>query len=222
MDGDPSRRHAERRLQVAGAADARNVQPLQKRFVARPVESRDVDDSAVDRHHGQREHRRERKGAISHQRSVDVRYQGQGYELNVPYTRNLIRDFRREHQRRYGYNYPTREVELVTLRLRATVKSPQAGLAKGSSTGHVGTGALARPGRARPGKVSLDRAPVFFSEKRLAATIFSRDSMPIGRKYSGPAIITEYSATTAVPPDMRFKSERSGNLVIEIAASSGK
>jgi N-methylhydantoinase A len=162
------------------------------------------------------------KGAISHQRSVDVRYQGQGYELNVPYTRNLIRDFRREHQRRYGYNYPTREVELVTLRLRATVKSPQANLAKGSSTGQVGTGVLARPGRARPGKVSLDRAPVFFSEKRLAAAIFSRDSMPIGRKYSGPAIITEYSATTAVPPDMRFKSERSGNLVIEIATSSGK
>ena len=162
------------------------------------------------------------KGAVSHQRSVDVRYQGQGYELNVPYTRNLIRDFRREHQRRYGYNYPTGEVELVTLRLRATVKSPHAGLTKRSSTVHVGTGALARPGRARPGKVSLDRAPVFFSEKRLAAAILSRDSMPIGRKYSGPAIITEYSATTAVPPDMRFKSERSGNLIIEIAASSGK
>ena len=34
-------------------------------------------------------------GVIKHQRSVDVRYQGQGYELNVPYTRNLIRDFRR-------------------------------------------------------------------------------------------------------------------------------
>ncbi len=64
------------------------------------------------------------KGTISHERSVDVRYQGQGYELNVPYTRNLIRDFRREHQRRYGYNYPTREVELVTLRLRSTIKSP--------------------------------------------------------------------------------------------------
>jgi N-methylhydantoinase A len=162
------------------------------------------------------------KGAFTHQRSVDVRYQGQGYELNVPYTRNLIRDFHREHQRRYGYNYPTGEVELVTLRLRATVKSPQAGLAKRGSTVHVGTGALARPGRARPGKVSLDRAPVFFSEKRHAAAIFSRDSMPIGRKYFGPAIITEYSATTAVPPDMRFKSERSGNLIIEIAASSGK
>ena len=113
-------------------------------------------------------------------------------------------------------------MELVTLRLRATVKSPQARMAKGSPPVHVGRGALARPGRAKPGKVSLDRAPVFFSEKKLAAAILSRDSMPIGKKYSGPAIVTEYSATTVVPPDMRFKSERSGNLIIEIAASSGK
>ena len=34
---------------------------------------------------------------------MDVRYRGQGYELNVPYTRNVLRDFRSEHQRRYGY-----------------------------------------------------------------------------------------------------------------------
>jgi N-methylhydantoinase A len=161
-------------------------------------------------------------GAIRHQRSVDVRYQGQGYELNVPYRRNVLRDFRSEHQRRYGYNYPACEVELVTLRLRATVKSPQAGIAKGGSTSYVGTGALARPGRARPGKVSVDRAPVLFSEKKLAAAILSRESLPIGKEYSGPAIVTEYSATTAVPPDMRFQSERSGNLIIEIGASSVK
>ena len=57
-------------------------------------------------------------GAIKYQLSVDVRYQGQGYELNVPFTRSLIRDFRSEHQRRYGYSYPARAVELVTLRLR--------------------------------------------------------------------------------------------------------
>ena len=61
---------------------------------------------------------------------MDVRYQGQGYELNVPYTGKLIQDFRSEHQRRYGYSYPDREVELVTLRLRATIKSPQARLAQ--------------------------------------------------------------------------------------------
>jgi len=155
-------------------------------------------------------------GAIRHLRSVDVRYQGQGYELNVPYTRNVLRDFRSEHQRRYGYNYPTREVELVTLRLRSTVKSSQARMANGNTPAHVGRGAFARPGRARPGKVSLDRVPVLFSEKKLTAAILSRDSLPIAKGCSGPAVVTEYSATTVVPPGKRFWIDRPGNLVIEI------
>src|SRR5438874_6328035 len=45
------------------------------------------------------------RGAINFRRSVDVRYRGQGYELNVPYSNTLAEDFRREHQRRYGYSY---------------------------------------------------------------------------------------------------------------------
>jgi len=150
---------------------------------------------------------------ISLQRSVDVRYQGQGYELNVPYTRNLIREFRREHERRYGYSYPSREVELVTLRLRATIKSPQSRLADGES--HVGTGALARPSRVRLGSALSDRAPVIFGGKKLASAIHARDSLKMGKKYSGPAVITEYSATTVVPPGRRFWLDKWGNLLID-------
>jgi N-methylhydantoinase A len=156
------------------------------------------------------------KGAISHQSSVDIRYQGQGYELNVPFTRDLIDDFRSEHQRRYGYNYPARDVELVTLRLRATIRSKQLNIAKGSTPGHVGMAALTRPGRAKPGRRSTDRAPVSFSGKKLAAAILPRDSMPIGKKYSGPAVVTEYSATTVIPPGVSFRIDRTGNLAIEI------
>src|SRR5207244_3944536 len=62
-------------------------------------------------------------GAVHMQRSVDARYRGQGYELNIPYSPRTINRFRDEHQRRYGYGYPAREVEIVTLRLRAVMKS---------------------------------------------------------------------------------------------------
>jgi N-methylhydantoinase A len=156
------------------------------------------------------------KGAIHHQRSVDVRYRGQGYELNVPYTRHVLRDFCSEHQRRYGYHYPAREVELVTLRLRATIKSQHS--AAVNATGHVGTGALARPGRAKAGKAFPEHAAVLFSGKKLAAAILSRDSLPIGKKYSGPAVVTEYSATTVIPRGVRFHKDQAGNLIIEIGA----
>src|ERR1700730_17776647 len=107
------------------------------------------------------------EGTIQHLRSVDVRYQGQGYELNVPFTRNVLRDFPTEHQRRYGYSYGARELELVTLRLRATIKSRQSNMVEGNPPGPVGTGGPARRGRARPGKPSPERAQVSFSGKKL-------------------------------------------------------
>ncbi len=180
---------------------------------ARPETDRLEREFAALRRRGERDFRDEKwTGSIKHQLSVDIRYQGQGYELNIPYTRNLVRDFRSEHQRRYGYSYPARDVEVVTLRLRAKIQSRQ-------TRAHVGTGAPARPGRAKPGRVLPGNAPVFFTGKKFAAAIYSRDTLATGRKYSGPAVITEYSATTVVPPGMSFRSERSGNLMIELGAS---
>ncbi len=152
-------------------------------------------------------------GKISHLRSVDVRYRGQGYELNVPYTRNLIQDFRHEHQRRYGYSYPERPVELVTLRLRSTIKSTQARLATALS--HVETDASARPGRTERGGALPDRMPVFLAGKKVATAIHARDSLQIGKRYAGPAVVTEYSATTVVPPGSIFRLDKRGNLLIE-------
>ena len=55
-----------------------------------------------------------------------------------------------------------------------------------------------------------------FDGKRRKATILDRESLVTGKKYSGPAVITEYSATTVVPPRMRFFLDRAGNLFIEV------
>jgi len=145
-------------------------------------------------------------------RSVDLRYRGQGYELNLPYTKNLLRDFEAGHRRRYGYSHPTREVELVTLRLRAIVKSPQLQIKKD----HVGTGTLARPGRAKLGRPSSLKAPVQFEGRKQETKIYSRDDLRPAHKYSGPAIITEYSAITVIPPGKRFHLDRAANLIVNI------
>ena len=144
------------------------------------------------------------KGAIQYRFSVDVRYRGQGYELNIPYTDKLIAAFRREHDRRYGYSYPALEIELVTLRLRAIMKSPQ------SSLGKVGA--------ARGDRGTLDpaRTQVLFESKKITSAIYDRESLQPGKKYSGAAIVTEYSATTIVPPRAKFWLERNGNLFIQL------
>ena len=145
------------------------------------------------------------QGRVHYQSSVDLRYRGQGYELNLPFRKNLVADFAKEHARRYGYAHPDREVELVTLRLRATLP-----------TAHVGTGTAARPSRAKLGSLSTPKVPVSFDGKKLATAIYSRDTLKPGKKYSGAAIITEYSATTVIPPGKRFHLDRAGNLIVTI------
>ncbi len=152
------------------------------------------------------------QGRAHHHRSVDMRYRGQGYELNIPLTKNLLRDFEQEHLRRYGYTHSNREVEVVTLRLRAVVKSQQPRITRD----HVGTGTLARPGRAKLGSISSPESPVLFDSKKLPTKIYSRDELRLGKKYAGPAIITEYSATTVIPPGKQFHLDRAGNLLIVI------
>jgi N-methylhydantoinase A len=162
------------------------------------------------------------QGRVHYHRSVDIRYRGQGYELNLPLTSNMLADFEHEHQRRYGYAHATRELELVTLRLRATLPTSTVHISKMNQAGkmgqavkmaHVGMAALGRPGRAKLGSPSLPKVPVVFEGKKLSTAIYSRDSLQPGQAYLGPAIITEYSATTVIPPKTRFHLDRAGNMV---------
>ncbi len=140
-------------------------------------------------------------GKVRCTRSVDVRYRGQGYELSVPLTPALLRRFHQEHQRRYGYSHPGREVELVTLRLRAAIPTRMP------------------PSRfraeAKP-KQAVTTARVFLGGKFAPARIYDRVSLETGKRYAGPAVITEYSATTFVPAGIRFRVDGAGNLVITI------
>jgi N-methylhydantoinase A len=119
--------------------------------------------------------------------------------LNVPYSRDLPQAFQREHQRRYGYSYDKRELELVTLRLRAIVKPSQI------SWKHEGIRTLAR---------SPERGTVFMSGKPVPTLIYDREALSTGKTYTGPVIVTEYSATTVIPPKTTFRVDGAGNLVV--------
>ncbi len=145
-------------------------------------------------------------GAIHEQRSIDTRYRGQGYELSIPYSRNLIRDFHQTHAQRYGYSHPEREIELVTLRLRGILRSPQAHVVNRAPERKKKSSASAR--------TPVEQCPVIFDGKRISTRIYDRAALTPGKKYSGPAIVTEYSATTAVPPATSFHLDRAGNLLI--------
>jgi len=136
-------------------------------------------------------------------RSVDLRYRGQGYELNIPFSPDILKRFEQEHHRRYGYTHPKREVELVTLRLRATLK-----------IGRLKTAASAV--RQAISKRQMEEL-VLFESKKQPTRIYAREELQPGKKYPGPAIITEYSATSVIPPGWRCSVDKAGNLIISIS-----
>jgi N-methylhydantoinase A len=140
-------------------------------------------------------------GTSHFHRTVDLRYRGQGYELNLPLTRNLLREFEREHQRRYGYTHAKREIEIVTLRLRGILKS---------SRSHAAAGAVAGKFSRR----SASETRVVFGGGRVKTQIYAREELGTRKTFRGPAIVTEYSATTVVPPGKKFRIDNFGNLII--------
>jgi N-methylhydantoinase A len=134
--------------------------------------------------------------------SCDIRYRGQGYELNLSYGPDVLKRFHAEHKRRYGYSSPERDVEIVTVRMRGRVASPEK---------------LSRLKIAEEqGNLKPAAAMVHFGGKRHKTQIIPRASIRAGKKLRGPAIITEYSATTVVPPGLSFRKDQAGNLLIEI------
>ena len=158
----------------------------------------------------QKEFRAEQwRGKLIFERSLDLRYRGQGYEINIASKGDMAVAFHREHQRRYGYHHATREIELVTLRLRARLRTPQLKFEK-KFTEQVALRKTAK--RISP----VERVSVVFQAKAVATPVFERADLVPDQIMRGPAVITEYSATTVIPPKKKFWVDRPGNLLIKI------
>jgi N-methylhydantoinase A len=142
------------------------------------------------------------QGTAVFEPSCDIRYRGQGYELNLTYSADVLKRFHAEHKRRYGYSSPERDVEIVTVRMRGRVASPEK---------------LSRLKiQEEQGKLKAAPAMVHFAGRRYKTQIIPRSSIQKGKTHRGPAIITEYSATTVIPPGLAYRKDRAGNLLIEL------
>ena len=143
------------------------------------------------------------------ERSLDLRYRGQGYELNVPHGRDSAEAFHRLHEQRYGFCDRVRQLEIVTLRVRLRVPGPAFSPALHPEID--GDGASARAGE----------RPVYFDGAWLDTPIYTRERLRPGDRIAGPALVIEYSSTTVLPPDCRLRVDGYGALVIEVAQENG-
>ncbi len=136
------------------------------------------------------------------ERWIDMRYHGQSYELSFPYTRRFVPEFHRRHEQRYGYADPTRESEVVTIRVRVRGLSEKPRMPKD------------HPGAKDPKRALIKEKNVRFEGKTCRSRIYERALLRAGNRILGPALIFEYSATTALPPGYTCCVDSYRNLVI--------
>ncbi|MFB6362048.1 MAG: hydantoinase/oxoprolinase family protein, partial [Halobacteriales archaeon] len=141
-------------------------------------------------------------------RTVDMRYRGQSYELQVPFdggvideaTLESLRDrFDDRHAQRYGHAMPGEPVEIVTLRVAGSVEMP--GLEEQRSSVE---------------ERSMNQRSVQFAEGQPRETaVHDRAGFDPGTELDGPAIIEHTGSTALIPPGMTGWVAASGALVIE-------
>ncbi len=132
--------------------------------------------------------------------SLDLRYRGQSFEVNVPFSKDFRNAFHRRHEALYGYCDEGREIEIVTVRLRSRVP--------GHSPAFGGEPRRGELTRLRDSQVRIDAELVH-------CPIYLRETLPLQAQFEGPALIVEESATHLVRPGWRAKMTRQGCVVLE-------
>jgi N-methylhydantoinase A len=143
-------------------------------------------------------------------RSVDMRYSRQGYDLNVPWDgqspQDAIEAFHQLHNQCYGFSDAARSVEIVNLRLRMIAAGEPHAPARQEIVPGDGSAAC------------YAERDIFFDGSFLSSRIYRRDGLVPGDTIRGPALITEYTAATVLPPGDSAHVDGFGNLVISIAS----
>jgi N-methylhydantoinase A len=133
--------------------------------------------------------------------ALDLRYRGQSYTLEVPWSGSaaaVASTFAERHERRYGHrlDFP---VELVNLRVG--ISGPAAAPRLGAPAAPAGAVQPLRRIRVHGIGGAVD--------------LFRRDQLGPGACLQGPAVIAETLATTWLAPGWRCQVDAMGNLLLE-------
>lgn len=149
-------------------------------------------------------------------RLADCRYEGQGYEVRfeLPVDEvteatmpQIIEAFHRAHEHEYGHRFEVGGIEMINIRVTASLPSP----------------ALPSPGTSSQGDADaalLDCRPVVFHGEEEDTPFYERSLLPAGTVLEGPAIIEQYDSTTVLPPHFRCEVRADGNLVITVPVTA--
>jgi N-methylhydantoinase A len=134
-------------------------------------------------------------------RGADLRYRGQSFELTVDAGEpdELAARFHEGHEQRYGYRMDEETVELVNVRLTATVTVQKPALTEDPADGD------GRSGRRRAS----------FEGDWAEVDVVDRSEMGAGTEVAGPALVEFPEATCVVAAGWAGRVDEAGSLVLE-------
>jgi N-methylhydantoinase A len=136
-----------------------------------------------------------------HTRRADLRYRGQSFELTVEAgsLEELEKRFHAAHEQRYGYRMDDERVELVNLRLIATVPVDKPEPEEQQAEGEAESG----------------HREANFDGEWQEVPVLDREQMGQGSEVSGPAIVEFKESTCVVRPGWRGAVDGVGTLILE-------
>src|SRR6266478_4649033 len=150
------------------------------------------------------------------ERSGDLRYVGQGYELRVPFPdgkldqaalAQIFARFVELHRAEYGHVFDASPIEIVNIRVTGVGHMPKIAAPRPTSGGSL-VEALVKTARCafrHDGALEI-----------MATPFYRRSDLPLEQPIAGPAIVLQTDSTTVVPPGTTLIAEIGGNLILTI------
>jgi N-methylhydantoinase A len=149
------------------------------------------------------------------ERTLDLRYLGQSFELSVAVPdgdidasslETVTERFHERHEQRYGHAYPEEPIELVTIRLRSR------GLVEPPTFDTESTAESI-------GDAIRETRDVVYDGEPHETRIYDRSRLPTGAEFDGPAVIESTESTAVIPPDQHGRVDDLGNITVETNGS---
>ncbi len=148
---------------------------------------------------------------IAINRIADMRYFGEGHEVQVPIPEGLSgaealahawKAFHGVHDRSFGFHYEGRqEVEMVNLRVQAVGRQARPPLAPADS--------------GRPPAAPFGTRPVYWRGTGWTdCPLYHRNEFAPGQSVAGPCIVEEYGSTVVVPAGWDCAADAHRNLIL--------
>ena len=152
-------------------------------------------------------------GSVVLVRMADVRYLGQGFELEVPVASGeldaeelagIYERFHDAHRRLYGYDQKDSMLEVVNLRVTSVAKLPQPQF-----------DAAPLAGSRDPAAATTGKREIYFHNEAVPSDIYDRQKLRPGDTVEGPAIVEQLDSTTVIWPGQVASVDPYSNLILE-------